>query len=99
MPQQMITPRGTEGVEHGHQRAQDAMRPFYPRFSDQEYDRRYQAVRDEMARQGLSCLIVYASGYCVGNQKNLHYLSNLISYLPAYLVFPLEGEPTLYMLI
>jgi Xaa-Pro dipeptidase len=99
MRQRMITPPGTKGAEHGHQRVQDAMRPHYPRFSDQEYDRRYRAVRDEMARQDISCLIVYASGYCVGNQKNLHYLSNLISYLPAYLVFPLDGEPTLYMLI
>ncbi|HIF10370.1 MAG TPA: aminopeptidase P family protein, partial [Sneathiellales bacterium] len=99
MLQRVITPPGTENAEIGHQKVQDAMRPFYPRFSDQEYERRRQAVREEMAKQDLSCLVMYSSGYCVGNQKNLHYLTNLISYLPAYLVFPLEGEPTLYMMI
>jgi Xaa-Pro aminopeptidase len=42
---------------------------------------------------------MYSSGFCLGNQKNIHYVSNLVSFHPAYLVFPLEGEPTLFMSI
>ena len=42
---------------------------------------------------------MYASGYGLGNQKHIHYLSNLISYAPAYLVFPAEGSPTLFVFI
>lgn len=95
----VITPPGTIDSEAGLEQIQAAMRPHYPRFSDQEYGRRHRAIRVEMERQGISCLVIYAGSYSVGNQKNLHYLSNLISYLPAYLVFPLEGEPTLFMLI
>ena len=96
---ELITPPGTVDAEAGLERIQAAMRPHYPRFSDQEYARRHRAIRAEMARQDLSCLVLYAGSYSVGNQKNLHYVSNLISYLPAYLVFPLEGEPVLFMLI
>ena len=99
MLQRVITPPGTADTDAGLQRIQAAMRPHYPRFSDQEYDRRHRAIRAEMARQDLSCLIIYAGGYAVGNQKNLHYVSNLITYLPSFLVFPIDGEPTLYMLI
>ena len=99
MLQRVITPPGTADADAGLQRIQAAMRPHYPRFSDQEYDRRHRAIRAEMARQDLSCLIIYAGGYAVGNQKNLHYVSNLITYLPSFLVFPMDGEPTLYMLI
>jgi len=99
MREKIITPPGTTDPEGGLERIQAAMRPYYPRFSDAEYDRRHLAIRSEMQRQGLSCLVIYAGSYSVGNQKNLHYISNLISYLPAYLVFPLESDPTLFTLI
>jgi Xaa-Pro dipeptidase len=99
MLKEIITPPGTTDAEAGLERIQAAMRPHYPRFSKEEYGRRRQAIRAGMERRGISCLVLYAGGYNVGNQKNLHYLSNLISYLPAYLVFPLEGDPTLFMLI
>lgn len=99
MLQHVITPPGTTDAEAGLQRIQTAMRPHYPRFSDQEYARRHGAIRAEMERQEIACLLIHAGGYAVGNQKNLHYVSNLITYLPAFLVFPLEGDPTLYMLI
>ena len=101
MAQTIVSPPGTDLVEAeaGLRQIQNEMRRHYPRFSAKEYERRHQAVRQAMERQNLSCLLFYAGGYSVGNQKNLHYVSNLISYLPAFLIFPLDGDPTLYMLI
>lgn len=101
MTQTIVSPPGTDPVEAeaGLRQIQNEMRRHYPRFSAKEYERRHQAVRQAMERQNLSCLLFYAGGYSVGNQKNLHYVSNLISYLPAFLILPLDGDPTLYMLI
>jgi Xaa-Pro aminopeptidase len=96
---QIIAPPGTTDTKAGLKAIQDTMRPHYPRFSDEEYSRRHHAIRAEMEQRDISCLVIYAGSYSVGNQKNLHYISNLITYLPAYLVFPLEGDPTLFMLI
>ncbi len=88
---QIISPPGTTDTKAGLKAIQDTMRPHYPRFSDEEYSRRHNAIRAEMEQRDISCLVVYAGSYSVGNQKNLHYISNLITYLPAYLVFPQRG--------
>lgn len=97
--QGVISPPGSLLSEDGYRQIAEAMRPHYPRFSSKEYERRNKAVREMMGRKDLSCLLIYAGGYCVGNQKNLNYLSNIITYLPAYLVFPIDKEPTLFVLI
>lgn len=70
----------------------------YPRFSKQEYARRYAAVRQRMRERGLGVLVVYGdSGSHGGNHANVKYLSNYQDPISSYVVFPREGEPALYM--
>lgn len=74
---------------------QDAV---YEGFSKQEYARRHKLVRDYMTREGYDCLIVgggpyhwsagYGVGWLTGHTREWHSMA-------IYLVFPLEGEPTL----
>jgi Xaa-Pro aminopeptidase len=67
------------------------------RFSNSEYERRYQAIREEMFFRGLDCLVVYgSSAHTDSNQANIRYLSGYIDQIQSYIVFPYEGEPTLY---
>lgn len=67
------------------------------RFSDAEYERRYRAIREEMFFRGLDCLVVYgSSAHTDSNQANIRYLSGYIDQIQSYIVFPFEGEPTLY---
>lgn len=67
------------------------------RFSDQEYERRYRALREEMFFRGLDCLVVYgSSAHTDSNQANIRYLSGYIDQIQSYIVFPYEGEPTLF---
>ena len=65
----MLAPPGTTGLEDGLRNIRETMSRHYPRFSEEEYERRYKAVRDEMAKKEISCLIMYASGYGLGNQN------------------------------
>ncbi|MFQ5859321.1 MAG: M24 family metallopeptidase [Anaerolineae bacterium] len=74
---------------------------LYPRFSDGEYQRRYQAVRERMAEQGFDALIVWGQVGIGGTwQRNIHYLSNYAdTHYNGYLIFPMEGDPTLFIAI
>ena len=68
------------------------------RFSDAEYERRYRRVRQQMAMRGLDCLVVYGnSAHGDSNQAGIRYLSGYIDQISAYIVFPYEGEPTLFV--
>jgi Xaa-Pro aminopeptidase len=61
----------------------------------EERDRRWKKVRGEMEKRGLECLIVWSSqGYWTGLAANQRYLTSILD--EGYLVFPLEGEPTLF---
>lgn len=73
----------------------------YPRFTDDEYARRYRLVREGMRDRGLDCLIVYGDvGIHGAWQANVHYLSNYAdTHYYGYLVFPREVDPTLYIAI
>ncbi|MBI2370395.1 MAG: aminopeptidase P family protein [Deltaproteobacteria bacterium] len=74
--------------------------PLFPRFTDEEYARRARQVRAEMAERELDALLVYgAYGFPAWdyNQTNLRYLTNYTDPTHAYLVFPREGEPTLFI--
>ena len=78
-------------------RPDDANPDLPPRFSASEYGRRYTLVREEMDRRGLAALILFGdSGHIGGFQTNCHYLSNYIDQFYSYVVFPAEGEPTLF---
>jgi Xaa-Pro aminopeptidase len=73
---------------------------YYPPFSSAEYERRYRLVREFMEADGLECLIVYGAYSMVGTdtgQVNAVYLSNYAGIVQTYVVFPLRGEPTLFL--
>jgi len=68
----------------------------YPCFSDSEFHRRNALARDLMRREGLDALIIFGnSGINRHNQANVFWLTNYLDLHHNYLVFPLEGEPTL----
>lgn len=64
-------------------------------LDEQERDRRWRKVREEMEKRRLDCLIVFGtSGHRMQLAGNMRYLCNTNSTLEGYLVFPLQGEPT-----
>ena len=68
----------------------------YPRFSDSEFQRRSDLARDLMRRAGLEALVVFGnSGVNRHNQASVFWLTNYLDLHHNYLVFPLDGEPTL----
>src|SRR5258708_18386196 len=67
---------------------------LYPRFSDAEYARRYANVRSAMREAGLSALVLYGT---VSAYHEVLYLSNFATMREAVLVFPMEGEPALFV--
>ncbi|HZU66343.1 MAG TPA: Xaa-Pro peptidase family protein [Ktedonobacteraceae bacterium] len=66
----------------------------YPRFSAVEFARRYAALRATMQKAGLSALIVSGT---VSSYNEIAYLSNFLVTREAMLVFPLEGDPALFV--
>lgn len=69
----------------------------WPRFSDAEYDRRHDLIRNFMREKELDCLLIgggethYGKGW-----TNFRWVSNYYDYAAyAYVVFPLEGDPTI----
>src|SRR5712692_8842349 len=67
---------------------------LYPRFSDAEYTGRYTNVRGAMREAGLSALVLHGT---VSAYHEVLYLSNFATMREAALVFPVEGEPTLFV--
>ncbi|HZD57528.1 MAG TPA: M24 family metallopeptidase [Anaerolineales bacterium] len=70
------------------------MPPLHPRFSEGEYTRRYQAVRQLLAGQQIDGLVVY------GNREQgamLHYLANFTPRWESFLLFPAQGQPVLFV--
>lgn len=69
------------------------------RFTVEERDRRFEAVRSKMRTEGLDALVVFGST-SVGGQwnGNFTYLSNYsLIFATAILTFPLEGDPVLFV--
>lgn len=70
----------------------------YPKFSQAEYGNRYAAVRQMMDKKGLDLLVIHGtSANSLHGQANVHYVSNLLARHDAYVVFPLDGEPSLFV--
>ena len=67
---------------------------LYPRFSDAEFSRRYAAVHAAIQKADLSCVIVSGT---VSSYNEVLYLSNFLATREAMLIFPLEGDPTLFV--
>ncbi len=73
-------------------------RVHFPKFSDQEYQNRWQRIRDEMEARQFDCLIVYGAYCSFGSdpgEANLRYVTNFVDQFQAYCIFPKKGEATL----
>lgn len=66
-----------------------------PRFSLAERDRRYKAVREQMAARGLDCLVIpHNTGDWDNYQSDVRYLTGIGGHgTGAAAVFPIAGEP------
>jgi Xaa-Pro aminopeptidase len=72
---------------------QEKLRPF--NLSEGERDRRWRAVRSEMAARGLDCLIIWGStGLWSHATANLRWMTD--TNVDGYLLFPATEEPTLF---
>ncbi len=69
----------------------------YDKFSDAEFQRRWAATRELMARHGLDCLVVPGSTSAMSMGQGLIWLTGHLDARASahYVVFPREGEPTL----
>ncbi len=92
----IVHPPGiTDGTE-AWTRIRRSNAQFWPRFSEAEYRRRYQAIRSAMAQRRIDCLIMFSTGYL--SSANLIYVANYIDVLHGAVVFPLDGKPTVFAL-
>ncbi len=66
--------------------------PNVRRFSDQEYQRRYRLTREWMDREGFAALLMYGNPY---GGAGIRWLTNFSPRHDTYLIWPLEGDPTL----
>jgi len=70
--------------------------PIFPRFSDAEYRRRYDAVRREMAKRGIDAVIAAGdSAFRFSNHANVHWLTNWLDPYAAYAVITMDHDPIL----
>ena len=63
---------------------------LYPRFSDEEYARRYRAVLEAMQKDDLDAILISGAR----GSPEVHYLSNYLAQSPCWLLFPRQGDPT-----
>ncbi|MCZ6485348.1 MAG: Xaa-Pro peptidase family protein [Acidobacteria bacterium] len=73
-------------------------RVHFPKFSDQEYESRWQRIRDAMEARQFDCLLVYGAYCSFGSdpgEANLRYVTNFVDQFQAYCIFPKKGEATL----
>ncbi len=71
---------------------------WWPKFSQNEYRRRYNALRGAMGERGLDCLAVFGAPLFFGTDPGGPNLAYLAAYAPAvhgYVIFPRAGDPTL----
>ncbi len=70
-------------------------RTVYTNFSSAEYEARYRRIRQMMEKESLDCLVLFATGKEM-QQKNARYISGWADGIQQYVVFPRQGEPTLF---
>src|SRR5438132_10476546 len=86
------TPDGTASVRQDQRQYSEGL---YPRFSEAEFARRYAAVRVGMQEVDLPVLLVYGTPPFASSE--VQYLANFPVTREAFLVFPGEGEPALFV--
>jgi len=70
--------------------------PIFPRFSETEYQHRFDLVRAEMRKAGLDAIVAAGdSSFRGSNHANVYWLTNWLDPYAAYAVLPLKGEPFL----
>lgn len=70
----------------------------HPRFSREEYERRFREIRRRMKDRKIDALILYGDSGCGNaNHCNVKYVSNYQDPISSYVVFPLRGEPSVHM--
>jgi hypothetical protein len=68
----------------------------YPRFSKDEYRRRYENIRKMMRAMNLDCILIIGGSAAYGRLWfNFRYITNMIgkAEMANYCFFPKEGEP------
>jgi Xaa-Pro aminopeptidase len=74
---------------------------YWPHFSEEEYASRAAKVRAFMRKRGLDCLAIYGTHYTPFTDPGHVNVTWLAAYAPlcqSYIVFPQEGEPTLFII-
>ena len=66
---------------------------LFPCFSDAEYARRYRAIRAAMQKENLEAILISGAR----GSSEVHYLSNYIAQSPCWLLFPREGDATVFI--
>ncbi len=64
----------------------------FPCFSDEEYARRYRAVRQAMEQQDVDALLIFG----VRGSSEVQDLSNYLAQSPCWLLVPRDGEATCF---
>jgi Xaa-Pro aminopeptidase len=67
-------------------------RNLFPRFSEAEYKRRYGAIRAAMQKDNIDAILISGAR----GSSEVAYLSNYQAQSPCWLVFPRDGEATLF---
>jgi Xaa-Pro dipeptidase len=66
---------------------------LFPRFSPDEFKRRADTIREAMLREGLDALLLYGAA----GSPEISYLTNYLPASPCWVVFPLDGEPVVFV--
>jgi Xaa-Pro aminopeptidase len=70
-----------------------ADKKLFSRFSDAEYARRYSAIRAAMQKDNIDAILISGAR----GSSEVAYLSNYLAQSPCWLVFPREGEATVFI--
>jgi len=66
---------------------------LFPRFSDGEYNRRYSAIREAMAKDNLDAIVISGAR----GSPEISYLANYLPQSPCWLICPREGDAALFI--
>jgi Xaa-Pro aminopeptidase len=74
-------------------RIESTAKDLYPRFSEAEYARRYTAIRAAMQKENIDAILAFGAR----GSAEVHYLSNYLSQSPCWLLFPRDGDATVFL--
>ena len=66
---------------------------LFPRFSEAEFARRYSTIRKAMKKDNVDALLISGAR----GSSEVNYLSNYLAQSPCWLLFPREGEGTVFI--